>query len=746
MPANLRATLWPQGPRSDIWAIIDTARNPQAYWTLANSHLNHSCLFAGDLPLALEQAAPYLVQLDSDDAYTDYLAANLGNSLGVFLQCDAAMKTVRHHLRKLLTVRDPRGAKLLFRFYDPRVLRVFLPTCDSSELDQMYGPIKTYWAEDPSPNTLIEFRHSKKGLEVANRSLIAHPAASGGDEVLPPAVLPATHLLLLTPSRSAPPRLPIVLQSVGHGGRLHRTPGLLRLFRTSGIGEPIPFLNNRYDIPPSSLNPDLTLYAEATAPGLETLTLQVDKHQETSATLTIAQLTLETPAGNAQHTTGIYVACPSAGGHSIRSRIVVHPPKPASLTNRLSLRSAPGGPPLLLFRSPSGGVGESLTNGVEFDAPHEPLSLWLEAQSPSARHGDGLLQLGLAGLSGAGDSCIVTAVSVGVITANAEPGDGDLVLLAGTRSPQQPLSLRASVTPPDVPLQWSLRRRDDDDPAILALSPRPLPTLAPGSEAGQTSLSTDSIGSFELLAQVAPENLPAPDWGGPQSSRPVTILQATLESDDTACNGRFCRCTLEAGGSRFVLSSVREGSANPSVQLAATVRLIGGGPNGQRGANSVSAAWIHNVISDNTGARYKGGLSVQRENPALDGLHGAVAASFDPAATGLGLSFPITAGAAPDAAFPASAEGHPEKTIEQIWSYFECRSTLILWSAAAPEQQGALLEVAWYFTGDYSCAAGRVREPLIPAKLALNSRVVHPAPRPVSPVGITPPTGPHRSH
>ena len=736
MSADLRATLWPKGPRSDIWAIIDTARDPQAYWTLTNSHLNYSCLFAGDLPLALEQAAPYLVQLDSEDAYTDYLAANLGNSIGVFLQCDAAMKTVRHHLRKLLTVRDPRGAKLLFRYYDPRVLRVFLPTCDASELVQMYGPIKAYWTEASAPNQLIEFRNTKKGLAVVNLSLVATPGRSGGDEVLPPAVVPATNLVLLARGRSAPPRVPVLLQSIGSGGQLRRTSGLLRLFRTSAMGEPIPFVDHCHNIASSSLNPDLTLYAEATAPGQETFTLQVDRHKETS-TITVAQLTLETAAGSAQHTDGIYVGCPSADGSTTRTRIVVHPPQPASLRHRFSLRSAPGGPPLSLFRAATGGVGESLANGVEFDAPQQPLSFWLEAHGPSARRGDGLLQLGLAGVDGTGDFCVVTAAAVGVITAAAEPGDHEFVLLAGVRGAGQPIALRASVTPRGVPVQWSLRRSEDDNPAIIALSSRPLPTLAPGSGPGEAALFTDSVGSFELFARVAPENLPAGDWGGPQGARSVVLVRATLESNDTAFNGRFCRCAVEAEGSRFVLSSIREGAANSPVQLAAAVRLVGGGPDGQRGAGSITGAWVHNVIFDNTGARYKGGVSVQRASPGLDGFHGTITASVDPAADGLGRSFPITAGAAPAAAFDACAEGRPEKTLEQIWSYLECRSALLLWSAAAPEDRGALLEIGWSFTGDYSCSAGRVREPIIPAKLAPTSRVAHAAPLPVSDVGIT---------
>jgi hypothetical protein len=44
-------------------------------------------------------------------------------------------------LRTLLRVRDEAGRTLLFRFYDPRVLRAYLPTCTATEWQSVFGPV-----------------------------------------------------------------------------------------------------------------------------------------------------------------------------------------------------------------------------------------------------------------------------------------------------------------------------------------------------------------------------------------------------------------------------------------------------------------------------------------------------------------------------------------------------------------------------------------------------------------------------
>ena len=164
MTDELRQLLWPKGHNVDVWAIVDGAQDPQVYWTLSNSFLQHSCLFAGTLPQALEMAAPYLVQLDPEDRFTSFLTDNLNRNLCIFLQFDGSLRELRHHLRKFLSVRDTSGRKMLFRYYDPRVMRVYLPTCTHTELQTVFGRIKTIWTVADDGRNMMQFEIRNKEL------------------------------------------------------------------------------------------------------------------------------------------------------------------------------------------------------------------------------------------------------------------------------------------------------------------------------------------------------------------------------------------------------------------------------------------------------------------------------------------------------------------------------------------------------------------------------------------------------
>ena len=110
-------------------------------------------------------AAPHLVQLEHRNSRSrELIESAWGNSWGVFLKCNGTLDTVRRHFRKFLSVRDPSGKLLVFRYYDPRVFRVYLPTCRSEELRTVFGPVDCFWVEHEDPNTLVEFRFDSLGL------------------------------------------------------------------------------------------------------------------------------------------------------------------------------------------------------------------------------------------------------------------------------------------------------------------------------------------------------------------------------------------------------------------------------------------------------------------------------------------------------------------------------------------------------------------------------------------------------
>lgn len=146
---QIELALWPQGDSTpgSLWAILDCARDRRIYRELAVSRLDYQCLYSGDLATELKVVAPHMVELSPRFQFTKgLLEQSWGKSWGVFVRINDATR-LRHHLRKLLTVATEDGRKLLFRYYDPRVLRDYLPTCTQEELNQVFGPISRFFVE-----------------------------------------------------------------------------------------------------------------------------------------------------------------------------------------------------------------------------------------------------------------------------------------------------------------------------------------------------------------------------------------------------------------------------------------------------------------------------------------------------------------------------------------------------------------------------------------------------------------------
>ena len=72
---------------------------------------------------------------------------------------------MRKHFRSLVTVHDENGKPLIFRFYDPRVLRTFLPTCNADELKTFFGKIETFFAETADGQVLSAFKMENNELK-----------------------------------------------------------------------------------------------------------------------------------------------------------------------------------------------------------------------------------------------------------------------------------------------------------------------------------------------------------------------------------------------------------------------------------------------------------------------------------------------------------------------------------------------------------------------------------------------------
>ncbi|NRR30334.1 GNAT family N-acetyltransferase [Oxalobacteraceae bacterium] len=144
---HLIGQLWPQGDSlhgPQVYLLLDGARDRAIAPLVNRGKLESACLFANRVSPRLLAAAPYLVHLAAQSPQTrELLLRAWGNSWGMLVITPAAvtMEQLRLHFKKLLRVRTEQGRELLFRFYDPRVLRVYLPTCTDEERRRFLGPV-----------------------------------------------------------------------------------------------------------------------------------------------------------------------------------------------------------------------------------------------------------------------------------------------------------------------------------------------------------------------------------------------------------------------------------------------------------------------------------------------------------------------------------------------------------------------------------------------------------------------------
>lgn len=170
---RLREAIFNGGADVTAYVALDGASVDGLLGKLQELNPEHRCLYRGELTDGLEHAAPYLVELRQEHPFTEYvLTEGWGRHWGIFIlgASSSDIDMLRRHLRKLNVVHSPDGKRALFRYYDPRVLRLFLPTCDGEQVDAFFGVnVRAFVCEDENPQALLRIeRAPATGLAVTN--------------------------------------------------------------------------------------------------------------------------------------------------------------------------------------------------------------------------------------------------------------------------------------------------------------------------------------------------------------------------------------------------------------------------------------------------------------------------------------------------------------------------------------------------------------------------------------------------
>lgn len=145
-----------------LYTLLDAARTPRIRELLRAAAVPSRSLYQGAAGEALAEVAPYLVALPRGEALLGRLVREgWGQSWGVYLTSQRPFDEVRSHFRRLLLVKsegrygeDGREKDLYFRFYDPRVLRDFLPLREGRQEAEMFGEVLSFLLEGEAGEVL----------------------------------------------------------------------------------------------------------------------------------------------------------------------------------------------------------------------------------------------------------------------------------------------------------------------------------------------------------------------------------------------------------------------------------------------------------------------------------------------------------------------------------------------------------------------------------------------------------------
>lgn len=151
------AELLSAGP-SRLYAVLDAAREAAVLTAVHTLGLRARSLYEGEAEHVHGKAGPWLVDVGRGAELGALLEAGWGRAWGVLIGAEADFPAVRRALRGLLTVELEGEGQVLLRFYDPRVLRALLPTCDKGQLAYFFGDAVQAWmCEGADPCTVLTF-------------------------------------------------------------------------------------------------------------------------------------------------------------------------------------------------------------------------------------------------------------------------------------------------------------------------------------------------------------------------------------------------------------------------------------------------------------------------------------------------------------------------------------------------------------------------------------------------------------
>lgn len=165
-----------------LFVVLDGGRNDNIHAFTRSANLPWMYLVDGVVDDTFKICAPRVIEFGewAGESLLQLLDEIWSGSSGVFVRTNANLVTLRRHLSSLLTAALPNDMQVFFRYFDPRVLRAYLPTCTPDELELVFGPISEFMLEGPEqPDLLLRYRNIGGSLQVEEVALTLTPPTPG---------------------------------------------------------------------------------------------------------------------------------------------------------------------------------------------------------------------------------------------------------------------------------------------------------------------------------------------------------------------------------------------------------------------------------------------------------------------------------------------------------------------------------------------------------------------------------------
>lgn len=137
------------------FVVLDGAISPAVRDLLNQAGVFYQSLYEGEQASDLASFGPYLAEIQKGGKLVPFLIkVGWGKSWGIFLNTQTGFVETRKHLRHFLMVDIEGGERVIFRFYDPRVMRVFIPSCNPEQRREFFGQIQHILVES-DPETIV---------------------------------------------------------------------------------------------------------------------------------------------------------------------------------------------------------------------------------------------------------------------------------------------------------------------------------------------------------------------------------------------------------------------------------------------------------------------------------------------------------------------------------------------------------------------------------------------------------------